>query len=77
MRDVPGSDRIGAAAESLLNTVDPTWGGFGSAPKFPHATDLILMLRVGLGTADTHLIAAVELTLDPMAAGGIGIRKGV
>ncbi len=69
--DVPGSDRIGVAVEQLLQTVDQTWGGFGSAPKFPHATDLELMLRVGSRTADTRLIAAVELTLDRMAAGGI------
>ncbi|TWU10679.1 thioredoxin domain-containing protein [Allorhodopirellula heiligendammensis] len=68
---VPGADRIGVAVEQLLKTVDQTWGGFGSAPKFPHATDLELMLRVGSRTGDTRLIDAVELTLDRMASGGI------
>lgn len=69
--DVPGPDRIGVSVESLLKSVDMTWGGFGSAPKFPHATDLDLMLRVGLRTDDSRLIEAAELTLDRMAAGGI------
>lgn len=67
----PGPERIEVAVEQLLQSVDMTWGGFSSAPKFPHATDLDLMLRVAVRTGDTRLIAAVELTLDKMAAGGI------
>ncbi|TWU03790.1 thioredoxin domain-containing protein [Neorhodopirellula pilleata] len=69
--DVPGPDRVGVSVENLLKSVDMTWGGFGSAPKFPHATDMDLMLRVGFRTGDSRLIEAVELTLDRMAAGGI------
>lgn len=69
--NVPGADRVGVSVENLLKSIDMTWGGFGSAPKFPHATDLDLMLRVGLRTTDSRLIEAVELTLDRMAAGGI------
>ncbi|TWT55734.1 thioredoxin domain-containing protein [Allorhodopirellula solitaria] len=68
---VPGGDRVGVAVEQLLKTVDLTWGGFGQAPKFPHATDLELMLRVAMRTGDSRLINAAELTLDKMAAGGI------
>jgi uncharacterized protein YyaL (SSP411 family) len=68
---VPGSDRVGVAIEQLLKSVDQTWGGFGGAPKFPHATDLELMLLVAARTGDTRLIDAAELTLDKMAAGGI------
>ncbi len=67
----PGPDRVGVAIELLLKTVDGTWGGFGEAPKFPHATDLELMLRVASRTEDSRLVEAVELTLDKMAAGGI------
>ncbi|WP_404307399.1 thioredoxin domain-containing protein [Neorhodopirellula lusitana] len=70
-KDVPGADRVGVAVESLLKSVDQTWGGFGSAPKFPHATDLDLMLRVAVRTGDSRLTDAAELTLDRMAAGGI------
>ncbi|MCM2371478.1 thioredoxin domain-containing protein [Aporhodopirellula aestuarii] len=67
----PGGDRVGVAIELLLKTVDWEWGGFGEAPKFPHATDLELLLRVAARTGDTRLIEAAELTLDKMAAGGI------
>lgn len=68
---IPSSDRVGVAVELLLKSVDTTWGGFASAPKFPHATDLDLMLRVAVRTGDSRLIDAAELTLDKMAAGGI------
>ncbi len=68
---LPGSDRVGVAIEQLLKSVDQNWGGFGAAPKFPHATDLELMLRVAARTGDTRLVDAVQLTLDKMAAGGI------
>lgn len=70
-KEVPGADRVGVAVEGILKSFDPTWGGFGSAPKFPHATDLDLLLRVGVRTSDTRLIHAAEFTLDRMAAGGI------
>lgn len=69
--EVPGPDRVGVAVEGLLKSFDASWGGFGSAPKFPHATDLDLLLRVGVRTSDTRLIHAAEFTLDKMAAGGI------
>ncbi len=48
----------------LAEDLDPVHGGFGSAPKFPPASALDLMLANGLS-------AEVELTLDSMAAGGI------
>ncbi|MFG0288489.1 MAG: thioredoxin domain-containing protein [Rhodopirellula sp. JB044] len=70
-KETPGADRVGVAIELVLKTLDTTWGGFGDAPKFPHATDLDLMLRVAARTEDRRLIEAVELTLDKMAAGGI------
>ncbi|MEM6364795.1 MAG: thioredoxin domain-containing protein [Planctomycetota bacterium] len=68
---VPTADRVDVAIESLLKTVDFEWGGFGKAPKFPHATDLLLFLRVAARTGDSRLVKATELTLDRMAAGGI------
>ncbi|MEM1224203.1 MAG: thioredoxin domain-containing protein [Planctomycetota bacterium] len=69
--EVSSPDRVDVAVESLLETVDTTWGGFGSAPKFPHATDLLLFLRVASRTHDRRLLEATERTLDKMAAGGI------
>ena len=55
---------LGEAVSKLAEDLDPVHGGFGSAPKFPPASALDLMLANGY-------TAEVELTLDSMAAGGI------
>ncbi|TWU23158.1 hypothetical protein Pla52o_26930 [Novipirellula galeiformis] len=68
---LPAESVIVDATAHLLEVLDPTDGGFGGAPKFPHATDLDLLLRRGLTTGNAKLIAAAELTLDAMARGGI------
>ena len=56
------------AAEAIAGTRD---GGFGTQPKFPHPTELRLLLRVGQRFGDTHALDMVRLTLDRMAMGGI------
>ena len=61
----PLTDALLAEAErGLLSQLDPRWGGFGHAPKFPPASALELLLRRGR-------LDAVRLTLDGMAAGGM------
>ncbi len=62
--DLPGRDSVTAAAALLAERVDPVWGGFGQAPKFPQPDLLELLLRRDYGPA-------LKLTLDAMAAGGI------
>ncbi len=57
--------------EALASSFDPLWGGFGKAPKFPHALDLRLCLRHGKRTEDPRAIEMVMRTLDRMAACGI------
>jgi uncharacterized protein YyaL (SSP411 family) len=52
------------AVRRLGELVDPEWGGFGRAPKFPPASALELLLRRG----ETEMAAK---TLDAMAAGGM------
>jgi uncharacterized protein YyaL (SSP411 family) len=52
------------AERGLLSQLDPRWGGFGHAPKFPPASVLEFLLRRGA-------LDAVRLTLDRMAAGGM------
>ena len=66
-----GDSVIASATDYLLRVLDRSHGGFGSAPKFPHATDLELLLRRGVSENDNALIEAAEFTLDRMAAGGI------
>jgi uncharacterized protein YyaL (SSP411 family) len=52
------------AERGLLSQLDPRWGGFGHAPKFPPASALEFLLRRGR-------LDAVRVTLDGMAAGGM------
>jgi uncharacterized protein len=66
----PLTGELLAEAESgLLSQLDPRWGGFGHAPKFPPASALEFLLRRGS-------LDAVHLTLDRMAAGGMYDRVG-
>jgi hypothetical protein len=61
----PLSEALLAEAEqALLSQLDPRWGGFGHAPKFPPASVLEFLLRRGA-------FEPVTLTLDGMAAGGM------
>jgi uncharacterized protein len=61
--------------EFLLRNYDSRFGGFGGAPKFPHASDLAFLLgqaRAGDGRARE----AVLTTLTRMAEGGIYDQLG-
>ena len=42
---VPSAAALDAAVSQLVVSYDEEHGGFGSAPKFPHATNLELLLR--------------------------------
>jgi uncharacterized protein YyaL (SSP411 family) len=55
---------LAEAERVLLSQLDPRWGGFGHAPKFPPASVLEFLLRRGA-------LEPVRLTLDGMAAGGM------
>ena len=62
--------------QKLLRNFDPVNGGFGRAPKFPPAMTMTFLLRQHARTKDTGLLAAIELTLDKMACGGIYDQLG-
>ncbi|MBI2884402.1 MAG: DUF255 domain-containing protein, partial [Candidatus Methylomirabilis oxyfera] len=66
-----GTSEIAAAVAHFAATFDPTFGGFGAAPKFPPATALSLLLRHHQRTGDAHALHMVRTTLDAMARGGI------
>jgi uncharacterized protein len=64
----PLTDSVLVAAEqSLRATFEPTYGGWGRAPKFPNAPTLEFLLRREGDAA----LAMVAKTLDEMAAGGM------
>ena len=60
-----------AAEAALARAFDDRLGGFGPAPKFPHATDLKLLLARWRASRREPLLEMVVVTLDHMAAGGI------
>jgi uncharacterized protein YyaL (SSP411 family) len=64
-----------AAAKKLGQEVDPTYGGFGGAPKFPNAMSLALMMR-GWRRGASELWEGLSLTLERMARGGIYDQLG-
>jgi uncharacterized protein len=66
-----GEEEIRAAVRELAESFDPTYGGFGPAPKFPPAAQLSLLLRHHRRTGDSQALAMVRTTLDCMAQGGI------
>ena len=73
--DLP-ADAPQRAFALLARAFDPTWGGFGAAPKFPHATDLELCLRRYALRGDKDAIEIVAVTLARMAEGGIQDQLG-
>lgn len=68
---IPPAEAIDHAAARLHSSLDRKWGGFGSPPKFPHVSDLELLLRRGHRTENRSDLDAVKLTLTAMARGGM------
>ena len=76
-----GDAPIAAAREKLAQTFDREFGGFGSAPKFPHPVSIERLLRHWRSTAnssepDVDALFMVSLTLTRMAEGGIYDQLG-
>ncbi|TDJ69323.1 MAG: thioredoxin domain-containing protein [Planctomycetota bacterium] len=60
----------------LGQSFDPTWGGFGDAPKFPHAMDIRLLLRHWRRTRAEEPKHMALFTLAKMADGGLYDQLG-
>jgi uncharacterized protein YyaL (SSP411 family) len=73
----PGSVDAGRAIDEAVRmfeqAFDPTWGGFGRAPKFPPSQSLRLLLRQ---PHDPTARRMVTTTLDAMAQGGMYDQVG-
>ena len=65
-----------AAFEQYRQTFDAEFGGFGSAPKFPHSMGLSQLLRIHRRSGKEQALHMVERTLDRMAHGGIYDQLG-
>ncbi len=57
--------------DQLSASYDARFGGFGSAPKFPHPTDLEFLLHRWRSSGDQHARDMALHTLTRMAEGGI------
>ena len=62
---------VDAQVQSITQLFDSKNGGFGRAPKFPHASAIDLLLERYQQTKEKHLLAMVETTLEKMARGGV------
>jgi uncharacterized protein YyaL (SSP411 family) len=63
-------------ARVLKALYDPSHGGFGGAPKFPHPSQPQLLLRCARRFGDDEATGMVLHTCDRMAAGGIHDQLG-
>ena len=62
---------VDAQISSIAQLFDIKNGGFGQAPKFPHASAIDLALERYRQTGEKHLLAMAERTLEKMAKGGV------
>jgi len=72
---------LAACREQLARSFDRDWGGFGAAPKFPHAPLVQRLLRdwqAGAGgeQPDLQALYMASLTLKRMAEGGLFDQLG-
>jgi len=69
------------AREQLEASFDREYGGFGAAPKFPHPTNIEILLSTWRATAeaaepDLHALYMAALSLKRMATGGLYDQLG-
>ena len=68
---IAGPDLLDHSFRFLASRFDPTYGGFGGAPKFPQPVTLEFALRVHKRTGDPEALEMITRTLRAMARGGI------
>ena len=62
---------IGVMVQSALPLFDEKHGGFGGAPKFPHASAVDLLLDWYARTNEQRVATVITTTLTKMARGGV------
>src|SRR5699024_703682 len=69
--DALETDILDRAFHQYEQQYDPQYGGFGSAPKFPAAHNLLFLLRYHHQTGNKTALQMVEQTLTLMRSGGL------
>lgn len=72
----PPKDIVAKAANALMESYEPQYGGFGSQPKFPTCLNLIFLLRSSDRTGKREYADAALHTLRAMRHGGIFDQVG-
>ena len=67
---------VDSQISSMTQLFDIRHGGFGKAPKFPHASAVDLLFERYRQTAEKHILAMAETTLEKMAKGGVYDQLG-
>ena len=67
---------VDAQISSMTQQFDIRHGGFGRAPKFPHASAVDLLLARYRQTGEKHILTMAETTLEKMAKGGVYDQLG-
>jgi uncharacterized protein YyaL (SSP411 family) len=62
---------VDARVDSILGLFDPINGGFGRAPKFPHAPAIDLLLERYQAGGPPRLLEVAANTLEKMGSGGV------
>lgn len=68
---IPDKKLLEKAADIFKHHYDSRWGGFGKAPKFPMAHNLLFLMKYARLEKRQDLMEMAEHTLDGMARGGI------
>ncbi len=69
--DEPTVELLRSAANVFRSSFDKSFGGFGNAPKFPSAHNLLFLLRYSSLEHDSSARSMAEKTLEQMYRGGI------
>ncbi|MDX2646054.1 thioredoxin domain-containing protein [Streptomyces sp. PA03-1a] len=72
----PGEEQLAAALLGLTRDYDPSYGGFGGAPKFPPSMALEFLLRHHARTGSEGALQMARDTCEAMARGGIYDQLG-
>jgi len=70
------ADILKSALRGLQGQFDPSWGGFGDAPKFPQPMTIEFLLREHVRVHDSDALEMAEVTLGKMARGGMYDQLG-
>ncbi|RMI13301.1 MAG: thioredoxin domain-containing protein [Calditrichaeota bacterium] len=74
--EAPGDSILHLTYQQLAERYDARHGGFGNAPKFPAAHNLMFLLRYYKRTGDAQALNMVEHTLTQMRLGGMYDQVG-